>query len=124
MAKTNYKTIDEYHNAFAGEVVERMQTIRELVQKVAPNAEEVISYQAPAFKLGDRYYLIYYCAFPKHISILSPWSEAMLNALEEDLKGMKISKSAIQLPLNKQLPLDLVEAILKFRKAEFEAQKK
>ncbi|WP_339701018.1 DUF1801 domain-containing protein [uncultured Roseivirga sp.] len=124
MAKTDYRTIEEYHKVFSGDTLERMQTIRELVHKVAPEVEEVISYQIPAFKLGDKYHLIYYCAFPKHLTISSPWSEAMLKEFEVELKDYKVSKSAIQLPLGKPLPLDLIKRILEFRKKEFEARKK
>jgi uncharacterized protein YdhG (YjbR/CyaY superfamily) len=98
MAKTDYKAIEEYHKVFSGDTLKRMQTIRELVHKVAPEAEEVISYQIPAFKIGNKFHLIYYCTFPKHLTISSPWSAAMLKAFESDLKGMKVSKAAIQLP--------------------------
>ncbi|HMR18128.1 MAG TPA: DUF1801 domain-containing protein [Sphingobacterium sp.] len=120
MAKTDFKTIDEYHDTFTGDILERMQTIRELVHRIAPEAEEVISYQIPAFKADKKFYLIYYCAFPKHLTLSSPWSEALLKEFESDLKGMKVSKSAIQFPHNKLLPLGLIERILKFRKAELE----
>lgn len=123
MAKTDYKTIDEYHKVFAGDALKRMQTIRELVHKIAPESQEVISYQIPAFKLGDKYHLIYYCAFSKHLTISSPWSEAMLKEFEAELKDYKVSKSAIQLPLDKPLPVDLIKRILKFRKKEFEDKK-
>ncbi|MDL5511146.1 DUF1801 domain-containing protein [Arenibacter sp. M-2] len=123
MAKTDYKTIDEYHRVFAGDTLKRMQTIRELVHEVAPESQEVISYQIPAFKLGDKYHLIYYCAFSKHLTISSPWSEAMLKKFEVELKDYKVSKSAIQLPLDKPLPIDLIKRILKFRKKEFENKK-
>ncbi|HOI32880.1 MAG: DUF1801 domain-containing protein [Bacteroidales bacterium] len=118
MAKTNYKSIDEYHSVFGGEILNRLVTIRELVHKVAPEAREVISYQIPAFIIGKKYYLIYYCAFEKHISISSPWSEALLKEFETDLKGLKVSKSVIQFPHNKPLPTNLIERILKFRKME------
>ncbi|MDG3581162.1 MULTISPECIES: iron chaperone [Galbibacter] len=118
MAKTNYQTIDEYHSTFTGDVLKRMQRIRELVHKVAPEAKEVISYQIPAFKIDDKYYLIYYCAFKNHLTLSSPWSEAILKKFEADLKGMKVSKSAIQFPHNMELPLDLIERILRFRKTE------
>jgi uncharacterized protein YdhG (YjbR/CyaY superfamily) len=121
MPKTAYQSIDEYHSAFAGNTLDRMQTIRELVHKVAPTVVEVISYQIPAFKLGNKFYLIYYCAFPKHISISSPWSEALLKEFEVDLKGLKVSKSVIQFPHDKPLPKDLIKRILMFRKVEVEA---
>lgn len=117
MAKTDYKTIDEYHQAFPGELEQRMQSIRELVHQVAPEAEEVISYQIPAFKIGKSF-LIYYSAYAKHISLSSPWSAALLKEFEKELKAFQVSKSAIQLPNDKPLPLDFVKRILKFRKKE------
>lgn len=123
MAKTDFKSIDEYHKTFTGDTLKRLQTIRELAHKVAPDALEVISYQIPAFKIGDKFHLIYYCAFPKHITISSPWSEIFLKEFEKDLKEMKVSKSAIQFPHQKPLPVDLIKRILIFRKKEFETKR-
>lgn len=45
MAKTDFKTIDEYHATFSGEALARMKTIRKLVNKVAPEAQEAIKYR-------------------------------------------------------------------------------
>lgn len=118
MAKTDFKTIDEYHATFSAQAVERMQQIRKIVKEVAPDAEEVISYQIPAFKYKG--FLIYYAAFAKHITISSPWSEALLQHFAADLKGMKVTKSAIQLPNDKPLPLDMIKQIVVFRKKENE----
>ena len=117
MARTDYKSIDEYHKTFPDEIQERMQSIREMVHEVAPAAEGVISYQIPAFKIGKKY-LIYYSAFTNHISLAYPWSETFLKTFEVDLEGMKVSKSVIQFPNNKPLPLDLIKRIVKFRKEE------
>ncbi|MGN6492749.1 MAG: iron chaperone [Agriterribacter sp.] len=117
MAKTDYKTINEYHDAFPKDAQQRMQQIRQIIKKVAPEAEEVISYQIPAFKIGKKF-LIYYSAYAKHISLSSPWSEAFLNNFEKDLKDFKVSRSAIQLPNDKPLPLDLIKRFIEFRKKE------
>jgi len=118
MAKTDFKTIDEYHSTFPAEIQERMQQIRKIVKEVAPDAEEVISYQIPAFKYKG--FLIYYSAYAKHISLASPWSQALLQEFEAELKDLKVTRSAIQLPNNKPLPLDLVKGIVTFRKKENE----
>ena len=96
MAKTDYKTIDQYHMAHPGEVVERMQAIRNAVHKAVPGAEEVISYQIPCFKYNG--YLIYYSAYAKHISLSYPFTPAFLAHFKEELKNYKVSKSAIQFP--------------------------
>lgn len=122
MAKTDYKTIDQYHKAFPAEVQEKMQSIRGIVHKVAPDVEETISYQIPCFKYKG--YLIYYSAYAKHISLSHPFSDALLKTFDKDLKKYKVSKSAIQLPNDEPLPLDLIKRIVEFRKKENEAAKK
>lgn len=120
MAKTNYQTIEEYHLAFSGEALVRMQIIRKIINETVPEAEEVISYQIPCFKYHG--YLIYYCAFPKHISLSHPYSAEFWEHFKADLKGYKTSKSAIQIPMDKPLPEALIRKIIAFRKKENEAK--
>lgn len=119
MAKTDFKTIDEYHSTFPSEVQERMEQIRKTIKEVVPEAEEVISYQIPAFIYKG--YLIYYSAYAKHISLASPWSEAFLKEFEPELKELKVTKSAIQFPAKDELPLDLIKRMVAFRKKEQQA---
>jgi len=122
MAKTDFKTIDEYHSHFPADVQERMQQIRKIVREAAPEAEEVISYQIPAFKIGKDF-LIYYSAYTKHISLSSPWSDSLLKEFAPELKKLKVTKSAIQLPGKDPLPMDLVKRIVRFRKKEVEQKR-
>jgi uncharacterized protein YdhG (YjbR/CyaY superfamily) len=121
MAKTDYKTIDEYHHVFPAELQDRMQSIREAIHKIVPEVEEVISYQIPCFKYKG--YLIYYSAYAKHISLSYPFSEALLETFGKELKQYKVSKSAIQFPNMEALPLDLIKRIIQFRKKENEQVK-
>ncbi len=116
MAKTDFKTIDEYHNNFSGETLERMETIRNIVKKAAPDAEEIISYQIPAFKYHG--YLVYYSAYKSHISLSSPWRAALLAAFKTDLAKYNVSKSAIQFPNDEPLPTTLIKKIVQFRMKE------
>jgi uncharacterized protein YdhG (YjbR/CyaY superfamily) len=122
MAKTDYKTIDQYHQAFPAGVVERMQTIRKIIHKVVPDVEEAISYQIPCFKYNG--YLIYYSAYAKHISLSHPFSAAFLAHFKDDLKKYTVSKSAIQLPNDEPLPVSLITKIIEFRKKENGAKPK
>jgi len=117
MAKTDYQTIDEYHSAFPEETQERMRQIRKIIKETAPEAGEVISYQIPAFKIGKKF-LIYYAAFENHISISSPWSQALLKEFEQELSGLKVTKSVIQFPNKAGLPSNLIRRIVAFRKNE------
>lgn len=123
MAKTDYTTIDPYHQAFADDVQERMQTIRNIVHQVVPEAEKAISYQIPAFKIGEKFYLIYYSAYAKHISLSSPWSNAFLDEFATELNDYKVTKSAIRLPNSKSLPVELIKKLLEFRREEIEMKK-
>jgi uncharacterized protein YdhG (YjbR/CyaY superfamily) len=120
MAKTDFKTINEYHATCDDNSVARMQQIRDLIHELVPEVEETISYQIPCFK--HKGYLLYYCAFAKHISISNPWSKAFLEHFEQELKGYKVSKSIIQIPHNQDLPIDFIKAVIAFRKAENEAK--
>ncbi len=122
MAKTNYLSINEYHKAFSGETLIRMEMIRKIIHEVVPDAEESISYQIPCFKYNG--YLVYYCAFPNHISISHPFSAAFWEHFKADLEGYKTSKSVIQVPTNKPLPEKLIKRIVVFRKKENEERAK
>ncbi|MBO9702348.1 MAG: DUF1801 domain-containing protein [Sporocytophaga sp.] len=122
MAKTDFKTIDEYQAGFPLEIQERMQTIRQIIHKVVPEVEEAISYQIPCFKYNG--YLIYYAAFPNHISLSNPFSAEFLKEFESDLKNYKVSKAVIQLPNNDGLPVDMITKMIEFRKQENEQKLK
>lgn len=116
MAKTDFKTVDQYHAGFPPETVERLETIRAIIKKVAPKAEEVISYQIPAYKQDG--WLIYYSAYKAHITLSYPWTAAFLAHFKKELAGYKMSKSAIQLPSNEPLPEALIKKIVQFRLKE------
>jgi uncharacterized protein YdhG (YjbR/CyaY superfamily) len=49
--RTAAKTIDEYITGFPNEVQKTLKKLRVTIRKAAPDAEETISYQMPAFKL-------------------------------------------------------------------------
>lgn len=118
MAKTNYQTIDEYHQVFTGETLQRIQAIRKIINDLVPDAEELISYQIPCFKYHG--YLIYYSAYDNHISLSYPFTADFWEHFKTDLQGYKTSKSVIQFPANKALPEKLIKAIVAFRKKENE----
>lgn len=120
MAKTDFQSIDEYHDVLPAATQIRLQAIRDIIKEQVPEATEVISYQIPAFKVGKQF-LIYYAAFAQHLTLSSPWSATFLQHFSKELEGMKVSKSVIQFPLNKPLPLDFIKKIIAFRKQECEA---
>lgn len=93
-----------------------------MIREVAPDAEEVISYQIPAYKYQG--FLVYYSGYKNHISLSYPFSAALLAEFKEELAKYKVSKSAIQFPNSEPLPLSLIKRIVRFRLQENKAKAK
>jgi len=74
---------------------------------------ETISYQMPAFKDHGRF-LVSYAAFKNHCSLF-PASEAVIEALGEELKPYFSGKGTIRFHASKPLPAALVKKIVKVR---------
>jgi len=51
MAKTDFKSVDEYITAHTEDVQSILQCVRRTIRKAVPGAEEVISYQITTYKL-------------------------------------------------------------------------
>jgi uncharacterized protein YdhG (YjbR/CyaY superfamily) len=112
--KTKFSTIDEYHSAFPHEVQDMLEAMRTTIKLAAPQAEEVISYNMPAFELNG--ILVYYAAYKKHIGFYP--TPSATTVFKAELEAYKTSKGAIQFPIDKALPVDLVKRIVEFRVSE------
>ena len=122
-ASTKFKTVDEYFSAFPPKTRNILKGLRKTIREVAPQAEELISYNMPAFKLHGM--LVYYAAYDRHIGFY-PTSSPM-KVFKDELANYKTSKGAIQFPIEKTIPVALVKKIVKFRvneNLEKEAKKK
>ena len=122
-ASAKFKTVDEYFSAFPPKTRNILKGLRKTIREVAPQAEELISYNMPAFKLHG--ILVYYAAYDRHIGFY-PTSSPM-KVFKNELADYKTSKGAIQFPINKTIPTGLVKKIVKFKvneNLEKEAKKK
>ena len=115
-----YKNVDEYIASYPAEVQVKLQAIRELVKKEAPQATEKISYGIPYYGFNGR--LIYFAAFKNHIG-LYPMASVIL-AFKSKLSKYQTSKGTVRFPLDKPLSLTLIRKIVKFRVKENLARKK
>jgi uncharacterized protein YdhG (YjbR/CyaY superfamily) len=112
--KKEFKTINEYITAFPTNVQSILEELRQAIRESAPEAEEIISYQMPAFKLNG--ILVWFAAFKNHIG-LYPKTSA-IEAFKGELSNYEVSKGTIRFPLDKPIPLDLVKKIVKYRVKE------
>src|SRR5690242_19089338 len=99
-----YSSIAEYFSALPKEVKTKLQELRSAIQKAAPGAEEVISYNIPAFKLNGM--LVWYAGFKSHIGFYPRGSG--IETFKKELSKYKFAKGSVQFPLDKPLPLSLV----------------
>lgn len=110
----NSNEIDLYISGFPESTKEKLELLREIINKNAPGATEVISYQMPAFKLNG--ILVYYAGYRNHVGFYPTGSG--IKAFEPKLSGYKWSRGTIQFPLDKPLPLELISEIVRYRVSE------
>jgi uncharacterized protein YdhG (YjbR/CyaY superfamily) len=115
MADRPPKDFDAYVAPQPRQVRAILRKIRATIRQAAPGADEVISYQMPAFKLDGRI-LIYFAGFKQHIGIYPPVRGDQ--RLMKDLKRYANEKGNLRLPLDEPIPYDLIKRIIEARTIE------
>ena len=113
------RTIDEYLAPLSNEQRVALEKLRRAIKSAAPKAEECISYQLPAFRLGGRM-LVAFGAWAKHCAFY-PGAHP-LEVHKDELKSYDTSKGSIRFQANSPLPATLVRKLVKTRIAEYAAQ--
>ncbi len=108
-------TVDEYIKKCPPDVQVVLQKLRKTIKASAPKAEEVISYQMPAYKYNGM--LVYFAAWKSHIGF---YPAGAIKAFSKELSMYEVSKGTIRFPLDKSFPFDLISKIVKFRVKENE----
>lgn len=112
--KTTFKDIDQYIASQKPEVQTLLEQMRQTIKKAAPEAEEVISYNMPAFKYHGM--LVYFAAYKNHIGFYA--TPTGHSEFKEELSVYKQGKGSVQFPLTHPLPLDLISRMVQFRVKE------
>ena len=122
MAKTDFKSVDEYIATHPPDVQAVLQRVRSTIHKAVPKAEEGISYQIPTFKLHGSY-VVYFAGWKQHYS-LYPASRKLVAAFKDDLAPYEVKKGTIRFPFAKAVPARLIGSIAKFLAKEADARTK
>jgi uncharacterized protein YdhG (YjbR/CyaY superfamily) len=110
------QTIDEYLTPLSKEKRAALQKLRKAIKSAAPKAEECISYQLPAFRLGGKFFVAFgaaanHCAFyPGSLPV---------QVHKKELKAYDTSKGTIRFPAKSPLSATLVRKLIKTRIAEY-----
>ena len=102
--------IDEYLVALDEPKRSTLQTLRQTIRAIIPDAEECISYGMPAFRLNGKV-IAGFAAFKNHLSYL-PHSGSVLGELSDDLAGYKSTEGSLHFPIDKPLPRALVKKLI------------
>jgi uncharacterized protein YdhG (YjbR/CyaY superfamily) len=105
-----FENIDSYIKSRPIEIRPKLTKLRVTISKAVPEAEEVISYQMPAFKYFG--ILIFFASFKNHYSIFI--RPRFMQVFKLELSDYEQTKSAIHIPLNKPIPVKLVTKIVKY----------
>jgi uncharacterized protein YdhG (YjbR/CyaY superfamily) len=123
MAKTDFKSIDQYIAAQPKAAQSVLKRVRSTIRKAVPGAEEAISYQIPAFKLGGRA-MLYFAGWKEHYS-LYPANARLVAAFKDELAPYEVNnKGTIRFPLSEPIPVKLIEGIAQFRAKEVAERQK
>jgi uncharacterized protein YdhG (YjbR/CyaY superfamily) len=116
MARTAFKSVDEYIAAHPREVQAILRRVRGAIRKALRAAEEVISYQIPAYKTAGGA-VLYFAGWKRHYS-LYPVTARLVAAFRNELAPYEVEKGTIRFPLSEPVPVELIERIAKFRAEE------
>ena len=106
--------IGMYIQSFPESERRELDRLRKVILDEAPGAAQTMAYGMPTFHLGEN--LVHFACYARHIGFY-PTPSAVI-AFADELKGYTTSKGAIQFPLGKDIPWDLVRRMVRFRVEE------
>ncbi len=110
-----FTSINEYVSTLPENAQKAMLEIIATIKDNVPNAEEHISYNMPAFKVNGEYF-VHFSAWKNHIGMYP--IPAGNEAFQKQIEQYRSAKSSLNFPLDKPMPIKLIEKFIKFRIAE------
>jgi uncharacterized protein YdhG (YjbR/CyaY superfamily) len=115
-SRVSAEEVDEYLRGVDEPKRTTLQELRRTILEIVPDAEEVISYRVPAFRVRGKV-VAGFAAFQNHLSYL-PFSGSVLRVLADELEGHTMTKSALHFPVDRPLPKSLVKKLIAVRLAD------
>jgi uncharacterized protein YdhG (YjbR/CyaY superfamily) len=118
MPPAKAKTVDGYLAVLSADKRAALERLRKAIHAAAPDAEECISYQMPAFRLDGKM-LVWFGATAKHCAF---YPGAVVEQFENELKDYDTAKGTIRFQPDHPLPAPLVRKIVRARIARRDAK--
>ena len=110
--------VDEYLRGLEEPKRSTLQMLRRTILEIVPDAEQVISYRVPAFRVGGKT-IAGFAAFKNHLSYL-PFSGSVIAQLTDELDGYATTKSSLHFPIDRPLPKALLKKLIELRLADID----
>lgn len=110
-------TVEEYLRSVPDDRRAALEHLRQAVNAAAPEATETVAYGMPALRSHGGQFLVSYAAYRHHYSLF-PASQAVVEALGNELTPYLSGKGTIRFPAGRPIPAALVTRIVKVRLAE------
>ncbi len=115
------KDVDTYLARVPVGTREVLEKLRKTIKATAPKAEEIISYQIPAYKFHGP--LVFFAAFQNHCSLFVA-SKSIVKRFSGELKHFDTSGTTIHFTKDNPIPAALVKKLVKARIEEIETHLK
>jgi uncharacterized protein YdhG (YjbR/CyaY superfamily) len=116
MTKAKFQSVDDYIALQPEPIAAKLAVVRKAIRKALPKAEEVISYNMPAYRLSGEV-VMYFAGWKQHYS-LYPAGPHLVAAFKDELVACKIDKGTIRFSLAAPVPTRLIGDIARFRAGE------
>lgn len=116
MARTDFKSVDEYIASQPPNTHLALRRVRAILKKALPKAVEGISYRIPVYKVDGRM-VLYFAGFKNHYSIY-PATAKLLKAMKKELTPYLHSKATLRFSYDDTVPAALITKVAKARVAE------
>jgi uncharacterized protein YdhG (YjbR/CyaY superfamily) len=123
MAKTDFKSVDQYIAAQPEDAQAVLERVRSTIRNALPDAGEVISYQMPAYELRGQT-VIYFAGWKQHYS-LYPISAHLVEPFKDALAPYELNdRGTLRFPLAQPVPVRLIARIARLRAKEVARREK
>ena len=112
----DFKTVENYFNGQPEKTRKALMELKEVILKVKPDAAELFNYNIPSYTLvenGKREQQIMIAGYKKHIGFYP--HPTTMEKFDSELSEYKRGKGSVQFPLDKPIPKDLIEKMVKYR---------
>ena len=112
--------LDDYFAQLPEVAVPHLTTLRNLCREGLPKAEEALHWNNPAF-VQDGTRLLMLQSYKQHCSLRFPTRQFAAQREAVEAAGYEAGEGFIKLPYDRELPVSLLQQLIKARLDEFEA---